>query len=69
MFMSTDIGEYAAYRREVLLRDASTDRLVRRATKLRRPGRTALAAALRAVASCLARAGRPAGEQPVAAVS
>jgi len=67
MVMPNEIEEYAAYRRELLLGEAATDRLVRRATPPTRPRRIGLAAVLRAIARRLDGEVRPTGGQPVTA--
>src|SRR4051812_30360660 len=66
MLIPLEIAEYAASRREVLLREAVADRLARRVTL---PGRSRwhdLAVALRAVARHLKSDMQPADEWPTA---
>jgi hypothetical protein len=67
MVMPIEIEAYATYRRDVLLREAATDRLVRRSSPPIRLGRIGLAAILRTVASYLEGDGHPSAGRPVPA--
>ena len=67
MMMPLEIEEYAAYRRDILLREAASEHRTQRATSPGQPGWSWLAAALRSLASRLDGGVQPAVASPVVA--